>query len=274
MNSAPKISVVMPFYNAEKFLDTAIQSILHQTFSDFEFIIINDCSTDNSDSIVRKYLSDPRIIYTVNTTRVGISKNLNSGILKARALIIARMDGDDISELTRLEKQFFTLKTNPNISIIGSSADVINEKDQVIDHMTFVSEATALKEQSFFRGPFLHPTVMFTKEAFINVGGYNCKYELCEDIDFFLKILFSGYSGMNLDETLLKYRKHSQSTDTKILKKALLGFKIKTTIARKYNIKISYKIKFFLIMDFMLTFFPRTLKMHIVRIGKKILNLK
>src|SRR3989339_816276 len=125
--SIPQISVIMPFRNAEKFLDQSIQSILNQTFTDFEFIIINDASTDASDRIVSKYLDDPRVVYLKNNKQLGTTKNLNKGLRLSKAFIIARMDGDDISILTRLEKQLKVLQNDKKISIVGSFAETIDE---------------------------------------------------------------------------------------------------------------------------------------------------
>ena len=116
----------MPFYNAARFLDAAILSILNQTFTDFEFIVINDASTDNADDIVKKYLYDQRIVYIKNDHNLGIVANLNHGLRIATAPIIARMDGDDVSDVTRLEKQFNFLINHPEVAAVGTYIKIID----------------------------------------------------------------------------------------------------------------------------------------------------
>lgn len=271
-NKKPKISVVMPFYNAEKFLDESIQSILNQTFTDFEFIIINDASTDNSNKIVQKYLDDKRIIYIKNKENKGIVCNLNDGLKKARADVIARMDGDDISMPTRFEKQYNFLKNNPDISIVGTFAEVIDSNNIKIEKMTFATGPIIIKKQSLYRGPFLHPTVFFKKDVLNKIGGYNSKFKYCQDIDIFLRILFAGFQGANLSDFLLKYRKHSLSTDSNKREKAFLGYKIK--VKTMYEFKyFNIKTLFFVHADLIITFFPYKLKKVLVKYAKTILRI-
>ncbi|MDD2913253.1 MAG: glycosyltransferase family 2 protein, partial [Candidatus Pacebacteria bacterium] len=113
MKNNPKISIIMPVYNVETFLSEAIESVLNQTFYDFEFVIINDGSTDNSLEIIKNYeKKDSRIVLLDNKENLGITKSLNIGLNKARGEYIARMDGDDISEKERIEIQYDFLKKN------------------------------------------------------------------------------------------------------------------------------------------------------------------
>ncbi len=235
-NKKPKISVVMPFYNAEKFLDESIQSILNQTFTDFEFIIINDASTDNSDKVVQKYLKDKRIIYIKNKENKGIVHNLNKGIKIAKADVIARMDGDDISMPERFEKQYRFMQDNKDISIIGAQAQTINTDGKKLEKMSFETDVNIIEKKFFYIDNFLHPLIMYRKKDVINVGLYREQFNLVEDNDLYLRLLFGEYRGANLNSTLLEYRKHDNSTDKYFKRKVWRLFKMRIQLLVKYKV--------------------------------------
>jgi glycosyltransferase involved in cell wall biosynthesis len=273
-NFKPKISVVMPFYNAAVFLDESIKSILEQSFTDFEFIIINDGSTDDSDFIIKKYLNDNRIKYIKNSKNEGISHNLNLGIEMAKADIIARMDGDDVATPFRLVEQYNFLEANKDISIVGSFAKVINEVGEQIREMKYATEPSEIKRRCFYYGPFLHPTVMYRKDAIKAVGMYKKEFFVCEDLDMFLRLLYSGYAGANIPKFLLNYRKHSLSTDKQSATKAKLGLKLKKDIIEEFKLKPSVARAFFIYAGYWLELLPRKYKMKMISLSKRILNLK
>src|SRR4051812_30773328 len=127
----PKISVVMPVLNGEKYLREATESILNQTFKDFEFIIINDGSTDRTEEIIQSF-ADPRIVYIKNEKNVGLSRVFNQGIRAAQGTYIARMDADDISLLHRFEKELEYLENNPKIDIVGSAMMIIDAEGKKV----------------------------------------------------------------------------------------------------------------------------------------------
>ncbi len=122
----PTISVVMPVYNGAKYLKEAIESVLNQSFKDFELILINDGSTDSSESIIKSF-DEPRIVYLNNGGNLGLSKSFNKGIIAAKGTYIARMDADDVSLPNRFEIQLDYLDTHPNIGVIGTNIILINE---------------------------------------------------------------------------------------------------------------------------------------------------
>ena len=210
-NVIPKISVIMPFYNAARFLDAAILSILNQTFTDFEFIVINDASTDNADDIVKKYLYDQRIVYIKNDHNLGIVANLNHGLRIATAPIIARMDGDDVSDVTRLEKQFNFLINHPEVAAVGTYIKIIDTTDTVIDQRTKPTDFSHIKKDLIIYSPLVHATVMFRKQAIEVVGTYRPEYLYCEDLDLFYRLIYSGYRVSNIPEFLYHYRYHEHS---------------------------------------------------------------
>lgn len=242
-NSFPKISVVMPFYNAEKYIAASIESILQQSFSDFEFIIINDCSTDNSDEIVKKYLSDNRIIYIVNENRRGIVVNLNLGLFVASSDIICRMDGDDIAAPMRLQKQYEFLKNNPDVAAVGSYVSIIDEHGKKIDYRTKPTDTIFIKKNILTYSPLVHPATMFRKEAVIKVGGYRDLYENHEDLDLWARLICNGYVISNISEYLLLYRYHKNSTAHQTKKNAQEYYRLQQQTVKDFNLKINFSTK-------------------------------
>lgn len=237
---APKMSVIMPFYNCEKYLDDSIQSILNQSFWDFEFIIINDASTDKSDTVVKKYLIDKRIIYIKNNVNLWIVKNLNHWIKIARWEYIARMDWDDISMLDRFEKQITFLEENKDIVIVWWFVELIDENNNKIWEIKKHIENSKIKNDLFLYSPFIHPSVII-KSSIIKNYLYREKYLLCEDYDLWFRIIYDWHKVSNLDEFILKYRKHSNSSskNSKIIAKR--NFELRQETIRKFNLKLSFK---------------------------------
>lgn len=201
----PRLSVVMPVYNAEKFLAEAIDSILQQSFSDFEFIIIDDCSTDSSISIIEAY-QDARIKLHRNTTNSGISYSLNKGIELAATELIARMDADDISYPQRLQLQYEYLLAHPECAMVSSAARMITEEKEVIRIDDFKSELYYYNLT--FSCWIYHPTVVYRKAAVQQAGMYSVPY--AEDFELWWQLL-RRFVITTLPEVLLDYRVTSQS---------------------------------------------------------------
>ncbi len=132
----PKVSVIIAFRNGEKFLEEAVESILNQTLTDFELILIDDASIDNTDIIIGKYKYNSRVKYIKNSERKGKSYNLNYGISLSNSKYIAIMDGDDISNPARLAKQYAFLKDNADIAVVGCFFEIIDERGIVVDKRT------------------------------------------------------------------------------------------------------------------------------------------
>jgi len=248
----PKISVIMPFYNCASFLDDAISSIINQTFTDFEFIIINDASTDNSDEIVQRYLNDSRIVYIKNKENKKITHNLNKGLDLARAEIIARMDGDDVSEPERLREQYEYLMKNKDIVLVGSFATLIDRVGKKIGRKVKPLDSGSIKRDIFAYSPFIHPSVMFQKKVIINLGKYDEKYSHCQDYDLWLRLIFSGNKVANLPNALIRYRIYENSSSKRTKEIARNDLKIRRSIIKKYNLKISIKELFFMYVHFFL----------------------
>jgi glycosyltransferase involved in cell wall biosynthesis len=208
----PKLTVLMPVYNARQFLNEAIESILSQTFTDFEFIIIDDCSTDDSAAIILSY-KDSRIRFYKNEMNMGISKTLNRGIELSETEWIARMDSDDISYPDRLEQQYNFILANPDGALYSCWVKVIDE------HGKFIRQDNFRSEYYYYNLTFIcwiyHPTVIYKKSAVQEVGMYTVAY--AEDFELFWQ-LSRRFKIFNLSEVLLDYRVTSQSLH-QVLKK-------------------------------------------------------
>lgn len=236
----PKISVIMPFYNCEKYLDESIWSILEQTFSDFEFIIINDASDDKSDRVVKKYLSDKRIIYIKNSKNKGIVENLNYGISISKWEYIARMDGDDISLPERLKSQIEFLEKYNDVDIISWSCYIIDEKWKIQWEMIKPIGKANVKKDLFTYLTLIHGCAMIRKNIYKKVWVYRSKYLYTEDNDWtYRAILQFWYAGDNLDDFIYKYRKHPNSSNKNARIIARKNYKL-----RKEIIKNWYKANF------------------------------
>jgi glycosyltransferase involved in cell wall biosynthesis len=203
----------MPVYNAERFLREAIDSILAQSFKPFEFLIIDDGSTDRSAEIIESY-RDPRIRFVRNPENLGITPTLNRGIRMASCELIARMDADDVSHPQRLQKQFAYMKRNPKCALLSTWARVISEDNNLIRLERYRSNFYYFNLT--FECWMYHPTIMFRKSAVEEIGMYAMPYS--EDYDLFWR-MSTRFPIANLAEPLVDYRVSSTSLNT-VLKKA------------------------------------------------------
>ncbi|RDC54754.1 glycosyltransferase [Pedobacter chinensis] len=206
------VTVLMPVFNSELFVAEAIQSILKQSYQDFDFLIINDGSTDNSDIIISSF-SDNRIKYINNKTNKGIVSTLNEGLKLSTGKYIARMDADDIALPDRLAKQLDFLMANPKYKLCGSRAIAIDVNGKEISKLNRPLHTDQLKVFNLFRNAFIHPTIMADAEA-IKKFGYNEDYKYAEDYLLFSQITMN-YQVANLNERLLLYRIHDESITSK-----------------------------------------------------------
>jgi glycosyltransferase involved in cell wall biosynthesis len=205
--SAPAISIVMPFYNAAPFLAEAVHSILDQTFKDFECIIINDGSTDESDKIIQTF-SDQRIKYLLNEENMGLVFSLNKGLEASTGLLIARMDGDDISLPDRLLKQFEYLRMHPHADLVATQVQLINEKGHHTGFWKDDREHTSpeqIREFLAFNNCIAHPTIL-AKADIIKKLGYRASQGQAEDYDLWLRWISAGNTIHKINEVLVKHR--------------------------------------------------------------------
>ncbi len=204
----PKITVLMPVYNGEKYLKEAIDSILNQTFTDFEFLIINDGSIDKSVEIIKSY-SDPRIKLVHNERNLGLINTLNKGLDLAKGDYIARMDCDDISLPKRFEKQIKYMGENPDVGICGSWIEVFGDKNYIAMYSYNPEE---IKCSFIFGTALAHPAVMIRRKFFTKYNlYYDNNFKNAEDFDLWERCS-NLFLISNIKEVLLLYREHNSTT--------------------------------------------------------------
>jgi glycosyltransferase involved in cell wall biosynthesis len=213
----PRVSVVMPIYNAGRFLREAIDSVLNQSFRDLELIAVNDCSTDNSLSILRSY-QDPRVRIVSNEKNLGVAASINIGITNSCGEYISRIDADDVAHPKRLEKQVKFLDDHPDIALVGSSAHIIDQLGKQIYILEVPTDGRTIKETLLKYNLFIHSSITFRRESFFSVGPYRPDFEPAEDYDLFLRFS-ERYSLANMSEPLVKYRVHTDQVSLKKIRK-------------------------------------------------------
>lgn len=211
MSSQPAISVLMPVYNAERYVAAAVESILGQTFGDFEFLITDDGSSDRSLQILKRYAAKDDRIRLTSQPNAGLVKTLNQMLLNARSELIARMDADDISLPDRLAHQIEFLRLHPEVVCVGGAQDYIDEAGRVLNHMLLGEQDDEVQRFALAgMTPINHPSAMFRRDAVLQVGGYDESFYPSEDLDLWLRLGEIGKLA-NLPETVLKYRQHMHS---------------------------------------------------------------
>lgn len=205
--SSPKVSVLMAVKDGEKYVRAAIESILTQTFSDFECIIINDGSNDATADIISEY-SDSRIIFLSNQSNLGLSKSLNIGLEKARGIYLARMDADDIAVSDRLSLQVNHLDMHPEIAVLGGGFSFIDDDGKVLQSFQFPLSHEVIVWSLAFFNPIVHPSVMMRTSVVKALDSYNAQLRRSQDYDLWWRVSFSAKLG-NLAETLVLLRQHA-----------------------------------------------------------------
>ena len=215
----PRVSVVTSVYNGELYLKECIESILNQTFRDFEYIILNNGSTDNTSEILKLY-SDPRL-RVIHQENLGISRSLNKGIDLSSSDLIARLDADDYSMPQMLEQQITFMEKHPDVVLCGSRwLELVGKKifKQIVN---FVETDQAIRKSMSLFNPFSHSTVIFRKKTFITAGGYNERFKYSQDYDLWLRMLAFGKT-LILKEELAVVRMSEQSESHKNARKQKL----------------------------------------------------
>jgi glycosyltransferase involved in cell wall biosynthesis len=228
----PLVSVVMSVYNGEKYLREAVESILNQTFTDFEFIIVNDGSTDRSRDILESY-ADERIIL-IHQENAGLTRALNTGIARAHGTYIARQDADDVSKPERLEKQIAHLEANPRIGMLSTRFEFIDAKGAVTRPCYVVSGNELLQERLIRINQFCHGAAVIRKEALEAVGGFREYFRYAQDHDLWLRIA-EKYEIDNLPEFLFLYRELEEaiSSEKILMQSQYAGVAIEMALQRR-----------------------------------------
>jgi len=218
----PIVSVVMPVFNGERFLREAIDSILAQSFRDFEFIIVNDGSTDGTASLLGSYAgSDPRVrVYHQENKGVTESRNRACGL--ARGKYIAQMDADDIAARNRLEWQIEFMERHAEMGVVGGAVELIDNRGRALYCMRCPVENEEIKSGLLLHNCFSNPAVVIRKEAFLSVGGYRRPFDRhAEDYDLWLRIA-ERWRLANLEAVVVKYRIHPDQASYHKLRQSAL----------------------------------------------------
>ena len=207
----PTISVIMPVYNAARYVKEAVESVLAQTLADFELIVVNDGSTDSSERVLRRLAAKDGRIKLISRPNTGYVVALGEAIGVSRGQYLARMDADDVCLPERFAKQVALLDARPNVGVVGTSYDLIDARGRFLHTMRQPTSDDALQRACLAGStPICHPTAMIRRSLFDAVGGYDCGAFPAEDLDLWLRI--GEHSQLAcLPDVLLRYRLHAAS---------------------------------------------------------------
>ena len=234
--SEPMVSIVMSCYNSESTMDKSIGSICNQSFSDFEFIIIDDGSTDRTLEKLSNWSSkDDRIIVIKNEQNIGLAASLNKGIEKAKAPYIARMDADDEALPKRLELQKDYLLNHPHIDLLGTAIIRRNKRHEIIGKTILPGKHDDIIKRIFRKTLVFHPTIMAKKSLFEIHGMYDPKLKWAEDADLWYRI-YDKIQFANLKEPLLIYTVKDRLT----LLQARMNLTVKISNLKRRKMLVSF----------------------------------
>ncbi len=249
-----KVSVIMSCYNEAESIGRAIESMLNQSFTDFEFIIVDDCSTDTTFEICREYAAkDERVkVFQMEENSGFCAAPLNYAIKQAKSDIIARMDADDASHKQRLQKQYDFLQAHPDVDILGTGRRTLSkESGEVIKINVRPESHKEIISGKYFKSFCYHPTVMLRKTVYDTFGGYDINAYRCEDTDLWLKA-FPHFKFHNMQDLLLDfyekehpiniYNKKAFVSSCKIIYKAIIRNKDYLYLLPVFTKKIMYNI--------------------------------
>lgn len=214
--STPPVTVLMAVHNGEAFVDRAISSILSQTFADFEFLIVDDGSSDGTAARIAAY-RDPRIRIITHATNVGLTKSLNHGLSLARGALIARQDADDVSHRTRLHAQVSFLDAHPDVAVVGTQARIVDAKDRPLNVPAWPKSTSseAIRWQLLFDSPFFHTSVMFrTRLVRDLLNGYDERFRTSQDFELWSRVAAARHEMANLADVLVDFRVHPASASS------------------------------------------------------------
>ena len=206
-----KVTILTTVYNGSPFLSEAIESVLNQTYEDFKYLIIDDCSTDDSLSIIKSY-DDKRIRLVKNEKNLGVAKTFNKGLSIIDSKYVVRLDQDDVNKKNRVEEQIKFLDSNPTI-------DIVSSWEQTIDHNGNKIRAwkSYIKNYGDFIGPVLlgicpiwHPSIAFKKKSIIDIGGFNANYTRAEDFEVTARMALNRLNAAFVPKFLLLQREHNK----------------------------------------------------------------
>lgn len=211
MSKSPLVTVLMTVYNGAEYLNASVQSILNQTFKDFEFLIINDCSTDNSVEIIES-LNDKHIIIHSNEKNLGQTKSLNIGLKLAKGKYIARIDADDVAFPIWLEKLVNYIKEHTEYAAVSPNVIIIDSVDKRKKIRRVPASFHEIVFHIFYDSPMNHVGVLMNKDSILRHGGYDEEFKITQDYELWSSLVRNNYSITNIPDVLMSCRVHSRST--------------------------------------------------------------
>ncbi|MBI3608074.1 MAG: glycosyltransferase [Nitrospirae bacterium] len=223
------VTVLMPVYNGGDYLRQSIRSVLDQTFGDFELLIVNDCSTDDSVKVIESF-HDPRIVIHHNEKNLGQTKSLNVGLKRVRSPYIARLDADDMACPRWLETLFGFLQTHPDCVVVGASSIIIDAGGTGRRIFRKPTEPSEILAYFLCDTPLIHGSVMMRADAIAEVGGYNEEFVVCQDYELWSALMRKNRVIRNVPDILVKIRFYDDSTCSR--QRDRLVFESATTLHR------------------------------------------
>lgn len=226
----PLVTVLMTVYNGENYLKAAVQSVLDQSFKDFEFLIINDCSTDNSPDVIRNF-NDSRIRLIDNEMNIGQTRSLNKGLSLAKGRYLARMDADDLAFPAWLEKNLNLLKSLPQTALVSCKALVIDGANKAQKILNTPTEWEEMVLRSLTASPVNHVGAVFKTDVILSVGGYDETLKIAADFELWSRLIRKNIQLATNDEVLVAIRVHEKSAS--VLEKGRVDFVEISTVMKK-----------------------------------------
>lgn len=224
MEGRPIVSVLMAVYNKEGYLPACLDSVLGQTLSDIEFVVVEDGSEDASGAILQEYAErDPRLRILWNEENIGLTKSLNRGLSEAKGEYIARMDADDVSYPSRLERQLAELRENPDLGAVGTWYEEIDGKGRVIGTRKPPADPEGVRKMMIKTEAVAHPTMMLPRRVFEEVGPYNEEWRYAQESELYFRIL-ARYEMANVPEVLYQWRRTADTITHEKHRQALRFF--------------------------------------------------
>lgn len=222
----PKITIIIPTYNRAGLLPFAVKSVLSQTCEDFELLILDDASTDNTHEVVQPFLADPRVRLVSHPQNIGITTNRNYGLSIAKGAYIAMLDSDDLwFDENKLERQLEILESHPDIGIVGTYAKRIDDKEEIVGDISSHAADKSIRNNMMRQNQFIQSSVMIRVKAIEDVGRYDENIAIWEDYELWLRI-GKHYQFRNIPEFLTGYRDHAGNISKESEQKSINAYQM------------------------------------------------
>lgn len=266
-----KISVLMPVYNSENYLKDSIESILNQSFTDFEFIIIDDASKDDSWAIIKEYeKNDKKIVALQNIVNIGTTKSLNTGLSLAKGKYVVRMDADDWSYPERLKKQYEFMEKHQDVGVSGGTIEVCDKNLNILNVRDYPLTDSKIRKIIFRYSPFAHSATIWNRKIMMEVGGYNENIPVSQDCELYFSVGKLSKLG-NVGDKLIKLRMHGESVSiSKNLEQEKYAIFARIKAVMEYGYKIRSSDIVIMIGRVMAMFLvPKTIKFFIFNLLRR-----